>query len=178
MTIPTPIPHGTSRSHGETHVLRFTLDLPHPVGEVWTAVATPAGLRLWLAAADELQPRIGGQVRLRWLNTDAQGETTVAAGEVSAWDQERVAEYTVTVHGRIRFHLEAQPDTSPRTTLRFTNEIVGPDAYRLDCLAGWHNHFELLVEALALRPMDWSTWSLTRWTELREEYTHRPAPQI
>ncbi|MFI6645838.1 SRPBCC domain-containing protein [Streptomyces sp. NPDC050504] len=173
------IPHGTSLSHGETHVLRFTLDLPHPVTEVWAAVATPAGLPRWLAAADELQPRIGGRVGLRWLNGDAQGDPTVATGEVSAWDPERVAEYTVTVHGRIRFHLESPSGTpTPRTTLRFTNEFVGPDAYRLDCLAGWHDHFELLTEALDLRPTDWPTWTPARWRTLREEYTHRPAPQV
>ncbi|WP_274561292.1 hypothetical protein [Streptomyces spiramyceticus] len=170
------IAHGTSLTHGETHVLRFVLELPHPVTEVWPRVASPAGLQEWLCAADVFEPHIGGQVRLRWLNTDEGGNATVAAGEVTAWDVERVAEYEVILHGRIRFHLEApSPDA---TILRFTNEIVGPAARRLDSLAGWHNHFEFLADALDGRPKNWSTWTLDRWRELRADYERRGGRQV
>ncbi|KUF17515.1 SRPBCC domain-containing protein [Streptomyces silvensis] len=162
---------GTSRSDGNTHTLHWVLRLPHPVARVWAAVATPEGLPGWLAAADVFEPRLGGAVTLRWLNT---GDPAVAthAGHITAWDPDVVAEYTIDLHGRCRFHLEHVGDTG--TTLRFTNELTGDDSFRLDCLAGWHDHFGFLVDALAGRPKDWSTWNLDRWRALRAEYAARP----
>ncbi|MEU7583863.1 SRPBCC domain-containing protein [Streptomyces sp. NPDC041068] len=159
------IGQGTSRTEGPTQHLHYELRLPQPVEKVWVAVATPGGLEGWLAAADVLEPRLGGAVTLRWLNNE---DDAVHPGRVTAWDPERVAEYTIDLHGRCRFHLE--PAGATATTVRFTNEFEGDDALRLDCLAGWHNHFEFLVDALAGRPKDWSTWSLDRWRELREAY--------
>ncbi|WP_030209669.1 SRPBCC domain-containing protein [Streptomyces sp. NRRL S-87] len=143
--------------------LRFEVNLPHGYEPVWAALTTAEGLRGWLAAADELQRRIGGRVVLRWLDTG-----TTASGRITAWDVERVAEYTVTVHGRLRFHLEASGPES--TVLRFTNERAGSDADRLDALAGWHAHFELLAEALQGRPADWERWTDERWRTLRAHY--------
>lgn len=159
------IPHGTSEPHDDAWLLRYELRLPHPPEAVWEAVATPEGLPGWLCAADVLEPRLGGAVTLRWLNAGPEG---VHHGHVTAWDVERVAEYTVDLHGRIRFHLEAAGPSE--TVLRFTNEFPGDDALRLDCLAGWHNHFELLGEALRGRPVEWGMWSAGRWAELRKEY--------
>lgn len=127
MTDVTPvIERGTSETHGDQHILRFTLRLPHPVPRVWAAVASSEGLPGWLAAADPFEPRIGGAVTLRWLNTDRDGHATVASGTVTAWDIERVAEYTLEgLHGRIRFHLE--PPRGDHVLLRFTNEFRGDD---------------------------------------------------
>ncbi|MBT2384426.1 SRPBCC domain-containing protein [Streptomyces sp. ISL-11] len=167
----TPSPYGTSEIHDGTHTLRYTLSLPYPVEEVWAAVATPEVLPAWLAAADPLEPRRDGAVTLRWLNTDERGHSTVAPGKVTAWEPFRVAEYTVDIHGRVRFELE--PAAGGGTVLRFTNEVPGADSVRLDCLAGWHVHFEYLREALAGRPADWSAWTLDRWRELRREYERR-----
>lgn len=159
------IPHGTSETHDGAWLLHYELHLPHPQERVWAAVATAEGLPGWLCAADVLEPRLGGAVTLRWLNAEREG---VHSGQVTAWDPERVAEYTVDLHGRIRFHLEGAGPSA--TVLRFTNEFPGDDALRLDCLAGWHNHFEFLVDALEGRPKDWSTWSLDRWRTLRGQY--------
>ncbi|MGW7365965.1 hypothetical protein ACWGI8_21655 [Streptomyces sp. NPDC054841] len=188
-----PIPHGTSETRGgddgDIHVLHFLLHLPHPVVNVWVAVATPEGLPQWLAAADLLEPRLGGGVTLRWLNADAAADAgrtegtgatggtkakgTVVSGRVTAWDMEAVAEYTVELHGRIRFHMEPAPADSLATVLRFTNEFTGTDEQRLDNLAGWHQHFEYLDAALDGRPMDWSAWTPDRFRQLREEYAGR-----
>ncbi|MEU5437620.1 SRPBCC domain-containing protein [Streptomyces sp. NPDC020719] len=162
------IPHGTSEPHEGAWLLRYELHLPHPRTRVWAAVATPEGLPGWLCAADVLEPRLGGAVTLRWLNADPGDASAVHSGQVTAWFPERVAEYTVDLHGRIRFHLEPAGPTA--TVLRFTNEFPGEDSLRLDCLAGWHQHFEFLADALAGRPKDWSTWSPERWRELRETY--------
>ncbi|MFF3288378.1 SRPBCC domain-containing protein [Streptomyces sp. NPDC003023] len=164
------IPDGTAETrHDGIRVLRYELRLPYPVIRVWAAVATPEGLPTWLCAADILEPRVGGAIALRWLNADAKGHHTVAEGRVTAWDLERVAEYTVSVHGRIRFHLEPHGDNG--TVLRFTNELRCDDEVLLDCLAGWHNHFELLVDALEGRPTtDWETWTPARRQQLRDAY--------
>ncbi|MFI1177764.1 SRPBCC domain-containing protein [Streptomyces melanogenes] len=159
------IPHGTSETHDGAWLLRYELHLPHPQERVWTAVATPEGLRGWLCAVDVLEPRLGGAVTLRWLNAGPEG---VHSGHVTAWAPETAAEYTVDLHGRIRFHLESVSPSA--TVLRFTNEFAGDDALRLDCLAGWHDHFDILADALSGRPKDWSTWSAGRWQELRAAY--------
>ncbi|MEV6792804.1 hypothetical protein AB0M87_12535 [Streptomyces sp. NPDC051320] len=157
------IAHGTSSSHGDTRVLRFALYLPYGARQVWGAVATPVGLPGWLAAADVFESRLGGRVTLRWLQ-----ESTVAAGTVTAWDVEHVAEYTLSVYGRIRFHLESVGRRA--SVLRFTNEFTGPDGLRLDRLAGWHQHFEFLHDALAGRPKDWSAQDPEHWRRLRDGY--------
>ncbi|MGN9794260.1 SRPBCC domain-containing protein [Streptomyces sp. OZ13] len=165
------IPHGSVETRDDgTHLLRYELHLPHPVIPVWAAVATPEGLPTWLCAADVLEPRVGGAVRLRRLDADAEGRHTVAEGHVTAWDVERVAEYTVSVHGRIRFHLE--PHREGSTVVRFTNGLRCDDDVLPDCLACWHNHFELLDDALGGRPTtDWAGWTPKRRQELRDYYT-------
>ncbi|MBT2441695.1 SRPBCC domain-containing protein [Streptomyces sp. ISL-36] len=184
------IPRGRCETHdGDAHLLRFVVDLPHAMVRVWAAVATPEGLPQWLCAADPLEPRLGGRVTLRWLNGD-----TVVSGRVTAWDPEYVAEYTVDPpHGRIRFHLEPGGDGAGAgggagggargdgggdgsTVLRFTNEIRGTADVRLDMLAGWHDHFERLGEALAGRPTDWRSWTPERWQHLRDLYARDEAP--
>ncbi|MDH2391763.1 MULTISPECIES: SRPBCC domain-containing protein [Streptomyces] len=170
------IPYGTSETRDGEHALHFLLHLPHPVVYVWAAVATPEGLPQWLAVADLLEPRLGGGVTLRWLGAGAEGRRTVVSGQVTAWERESVAEYTVELHGRVRFHMEPPPADSFATVLRFTNQFRGDDDFRLDCLADWHRHFELLDDALDGRPADWSAWSPDRWQRLREEYARRPSP--
>ncbi|TJZ51886.1 hypothetical protein FCH28_18665 [Streptomyces piniterrae] len=165
-----PIPYGTVVSDADIRTISFTLRLPQPVEEVWAAVAGPEGLPGWLAAADPFERHEGGRITLRWLNTNASGRSTVAAGRVTGWGPTRLAEYTVAVHGRIRFEIAPDPDRRTGTRLRFTNELETPDSAVLANLAGWHQHFEYLTEALAGRPVDWSTWNLGRWRALYEEY--------
>ncbi|MEU6984577.1 SRPBCC domain-containing protein [Streptomyces sp. NPDC046324] len=166
------IPRGRCDTHdGNLHHLRYVIDLPHPMVRVWAAVATPEGLPQWLCAADPLEPRLGGAVTLRWLNGDTQ-----VSGQVTAWDPEYVAEYTVgPSHGRIRFHLEPAGGGGT-TVLRFTNEFRATHEEKLDAMAGWHDHFERLAAALEGRPTDWSAWSPDRWQHLRELYVRDDAP--
>ncbi|GGX02930.1 SRPBCC domain-containing protein [Streptomyces chryseus] len=154
--------HGTSEVRDDAVVLRFTLEFVRPVHQVWPAVATPAGLRGWLADADPLEARLGGAVTLRWLNAGAGGRGAVAEGTVTAWDLEHVAEYTVAGHGRVRFHL-APAGTTNGTVLRFTNEVPrAGEQDRLSRLAGWHQHLEHLADALEGRPRDASAWTPDR----------------
>ncbi|MFF3319447.1 SRPBCC domain-containing protein [Streptomyces sp. NPDC003035] len=172
---PREIPRGRCETHdGTLHHLRYVIDLPHPMIRVWAAVATPEGLPQWLCEADPLEPRLGGAVTLRWLAVSDQGAPppgdTVVSGRVTAWDPEYVAEYTVgPSHGRIRFHLEPAGGGGS-TVLRFTNEFRGTREEKLDALAGWHDHFERLDEALEGRPTDWRSWTPERRQHLRDLY--------
>ncbi|MFF4250855.1 SRPBCC family protein [Streptomyces sp. NPDC001663] len=123
------IEQGAGRTHGSTHILHFLVRIPRPMEQVWEAVATPEGLAEWLTAADVLEPRLGGAVTLRDLGS----------GRVTAWDVDRVAEYTLDDGGRVRFHLER--DGEGGTTLRFTREFRGEE----ESEPHWRSRFERLI---------------------------------
>jgi uncharacterized protein YndB with AHSA1/START domain len=99
---------------------------------VWPAFSTPEGLAAWFTPADVLEPRLGGAVTLRDLGS----------GRVTAWDVDRVAEYTVEGAGRIRFHLERDGEES--SALRFTHEFEGEG----ESESGWRARFERLLAHL------------------------------
>lgn len=124
-----PIEEGTTEVHGETRTVHYLIRLPQPVDKIWTALATPEGLRGWLSAVDVFEPRLGGAVGLRGLGS----------GRITAWDVERVAEYSV--GSRLRFHLE--PDGEDAGTLRFTYETEG------DRDPDWRACFERLLQGLS-----------------------------
>jgi hypothetical protein len=126
------IEQGTSQTHGNTHILHFLVRIPRRMEDVWTAVATPAGLGGWCTAVDVLEPRLDGAVTLRELG----------GGRVTAWDVDRVAEYTVGDGGRIRFHLER--DGEDGCVLRFTHEFRGEG----ESEARWRSRFERLIATL------------------------------
>ncbi|MFI5689612.1 SRPBCC domain-containing protein [Streptomyces sp. NPDC051636] len=130
------IEQGTSQTHGNTHILHFLVRLPRPMEKVWPALATPEGLAGWFTDVDVLEPRLGGMVALRGLG----------AGEITAWDVDRVAEYTVEGGGRIRFHLERDGETG--AALRFTHEFQGEG----ESEPSWRARFERLIEQLGEGP--------------------------
>ncbi|WP_217205834.1 SRPBCC domain-containing protein [Streptomyces sp. AC550_RSS872] len=107
------VEQGISQTHGNTHILHFLVRLPQAMEAVWPALTTPEGLASWFTNADVLEPRLGGAVTLR----------DIGSGSITAWDVERVTEYTVGPGGRIRFHLERDGDEG--SVLRFTHEFQG-----------------------------------------------------
>ncbi|WP_081235974.1 SRPBCC domain-containing protein [Streptomyces viridosporus] len=125
------IEQGTSRTRGNTHLLHFLVRLPRPMARVWPALATPEGLAGWFTPAEVLEPRLGGEVTLRGLGS----------GRITAWDVDRVAEYTVE-GGRIRFHLERDGDEG--SALRFTHEFQG----ETESEQHWRMRFERLIGLL------------------------------
>ncbi|MDO0926358.1 hypothetical protein QQY24_13345 [Streptomyces sp. TG1A-8] len=129
------IAQGTSQTHGNTHILHFLVRLPRSMEEVWTAVATPAGLAGWCTAVDVLEPRLAGEVTLHGLG----------AGRITAWDVDRIAEYTV-AGGRIRFHLERDGDAG--SALRLTHEFQGEG----ESEAAWRTRLERLIARLEPSP--------------------------
>lgn len=137
---------GETRDDG-TQVLRFTVRLPHPVPRVWAAVAGSGGLASWLAVAEPFEPRVGGAVTLRGLGAGPEEAGADVSGTVTAWDVERVAEYTFGApHGRIRFHLE--PPRGDHVVLRFTHEFSGDEEQRARRFDVWDARFTRLVAAL------------------------------
>ena len=114
-------------------VLQLLIRLPRPMDQVWPSLSTPEGLAAWFTPADVLQPRLGGTVTFGDLGT----------GTVTAWDVERIAEYTVEPGGRIRFHLERDGETG--SILRFTHESKG----EADTEQSWRTRFERLIDSLA-----------------------------
>ncbi|MER5751398.1 SRPBCC domain-containing protein [Streptomyces sp. NPDC002088] len=126
------IEQGTSLTHGHTHILHFLVRLPRPMEKVWPALATQEGLASWFTEAEVLEPRLGGAVTLRELGS----------GQVTAWDVDRVVEYTVEGGGRIRFHLERDGDEG--AALRFTHEFRGEG----ESEPRWRARFERLIERL------------------------------
>ncbi|MFH0516472.1 SRPBCC domain-containing protein [Streptomyces sp. M41] len=127
---------GISQTHGNTHILHLLVRLPRSMEAVWPALATPDGLASWFTAADVFEPRLGGAITLRDL-----GE-----GRITAWDVERIAEYTLVSGERIRFHLERDGDTG--SALRFTHEFQGAE----DSRPRWRERFERLLDALDAAP--------------------------
>ncbi|MFD0316595.1 hypothetical protein [Streptomyces flavalbus] len=126
------VEQGTSQTHGNTRILHFLVRLPRSMEGVWPAFATPEGLAAWFTPADVLEPRLGGAVSLRG----------VGAGQVTAWDVDRVAEYTLEDGGRLRFHLERDGDAG--CALRFTREFRGDG----ESEAAWRAIFERLIESV------------------------------
>ncbi|MFE2063122.1 SRPBCC domain-containing protein [Streptomyces sp. NPDC059467] len=114
-------------------VLQLLIRLPRPMDQVWPSLSTPEGLATWFTPADVLQPRLGGTVTLGDLGT----------GTITAWDVDRMAEYTVDPGGRIRFHLE--PDGETGSALRFTHESKG----EAETEQHWRDRFERLIDSLA-----------------------------
>lgn len=127
------IEQGTSQTHGNTHILHFLVRLPRPMAAVWPAFSTPEGLAAWFTSADVLEPHLGGAVSLRDLGS----------GRVTAWDVDRVAEYTVEGGGRLRFHLERDGDEG--AALRFTHEFQG----ERESQERWRARFEKLIATVA-----------------------------
>ncbi|MEU1008313.1 SRPBCC domain-containing protein [Streptomyces sp. NPDC088810] len=126
------IAQGTSQTHGNEHILHFVVELPRPMEDVWAAVATAEGLASWFTAAEVLEHRLGGAVTLRDLGS----------GQVTAWDVDRVAEYTLEGAGRLRFHLEREGDNA--SVLRFTHEFQGEE----ESEQRWRDRLERLIGTL------------------------------
>jgi uncharacterized protein YndB with AHSA1/START domain len=165
---------GTLETRDGRHVLRYERRLAHPVERVWAALTEPSELRGWLADAD-LELAEGGRVRLRWLNTDDEGNHAVAEGAVTALDPPRLLELDIEPHGLLRFELR---EDDGATALMLTVSVPAPNEQITLALAGWHVHLEHLADALDGRPVDWPAWDerhRPRWEELHAAYAERAA---
>ncbi|OIV37131.1 hypothetical protein BIV57_12430 [Mangrovactinospora gilvigrisea] len=174
---------------GGARVLRFVRHHKVAAERVWAAVATEAGLASWLADA-RLDLRPGGPVELRSAVPNAAGEHPVTHGRTAACERPRLVEYDTAALGRLRFELASlrggDGDGGSATRLEFSAALLVPgDAAAAEHLlrtrlADWHLHLDLLGEALAGRPFDWSRWTaegLPRWDERFAFYTSERASE-
>jgi uncharacterized protein YndB with AHSA1/START domain len=148
-------PDATVERRGDRTVLRYERRLAHPVERVWRALTEPGELAGWLAEA-EVEPRLGGRIVLRWLNTDEQGDSAVARGTITRFEPPHVLEYDTDIHGLLRWELH---DDGDGCLLTFTNATPAPDDHLTKVLAGWHIHLDHLEDALAGEPVDWPAWT-------------------
>jgi uncharacterized protein YndB with AHSA1/START domain len=175
---------GTVERTGRMHALRYERRLSHPVETVWEALTEPDRIGEWLAAAEQLELREGGRIALRWQNVpDDSGEweaegvefddvdpSAPARGTITKLDPAHVIEYETDRMGLMRWELREDP---AGCVLTFTNVVELPDRYREQTLAGWHIHLDHLEDALAGRPVEWSTWTedhMGHWSEIRDRY--------
>ena len=160
---------GTLEIQGDSQVLRFERRLDHPIDRVWAALTQPDELLGWLAEA-ELDLVEGGDIVLRWQNTDDEGNQAVMHGRITRLDPPRLLEYEGDIHGLLRWELEEDGDGC---VLRFTNVTPAPEEFRTKVLAGWHIHLDHLEDALDGRHVDWSRWSEEHrpsWQEHHDRY--------
>jgi uncharacterized protein YndB with AHSA1/START domain len=167
--IPTTQPDGTLETRGGRHVIRFERRLSHPVEEVWSALTEPDELIGWLAQA-KLDLVEGGDVELRWQNTNNEGEQTVLHGTITELDPPHVIEYETDLHGVLRWELREAGDGS---VLRFSSSLPAPNDEVASFLAGWHIHLDHLEDALAGGAVDWPRWGEEHrpsWAAHHERY--------
>jgi uncharacterized protein YndB with AHSA1/START domain len=151
------------------YVLRYERRLVHPIQRVWSALTQPEEIVGWLAEAT-MDLVVGGNVELRWLNTDDQGNRAEAHGTITELDPPHLIEYDTDIHGLLRWELR---EAGNGTVLTFTNITPAPEEYKLMVAAGWHIHLDHLVDALEGKPVDWSRWDdeqRPRWAEIRRRY--------
>ena len=163
---------GTLERHGDRQVLRFERRLDHPVERVWRALTEPDEIAAWLALA-ELDLTEGGRVVLSWQNTDPGGNSAVAHGTVTALDPPRLLEFDTDVHGRLRWELEPDGES---TALTFTVDAQLPPDWELEVLAGWHIHLDHLEAVLDGGTIDWPNWGrdhMPEWERIRGRYEAR-----
>lgn len=160
---------GTAQRRDGKDVVRFERRISHPIDRVWAAITSPAELGGWLGDA-EVDLREGGRFRLRWLNTDEDGDSAEMHATITVLDPPRVLETEGDIHGVLRWELEADGDA---TILTFTSTLDLPDEYRFRVLAGWHFHLNALADALAGRPFDWSHWNTADWEKILRRYLVR-----
>ena len=166
---------GTLERRGDRQVLAFERRLDHPVERVWRALTEPNEIAAWLALA-ELDLREGGRVVLTWQNIDAEGNTAVARGTVSALDRPRLLEFDTDIHGVLRWELEPAGEG---TLLTFTADVQLPADYELEVLAGWHIHLDHLEHVLGGGTIDWPNWSrvhMPAWERIRAAYEASVTP--
>jgi len=170
---------------GDSFELRYVRDFPYERARLWAAITEPDETVRWWAES-QIDLRVGGEFRVRWLNGDD--------GEPREWldgsiielapphgTDHSLIEFTNEAHGVLRFELEPTP---VGTRLVFVAKSTPQEEkYVAMSLAGWHVHLEHLAAVLdgTVDAIDWPTWNrdhLPRWEVLREHYRAAVLPHL
>lgn len=146
----------------DSHTVCFDCTLPGSGDWVWWHLTEPAGLRSWLADG-QMEPRLGGNFRLRFQSDDAlvsSNSGVVVRGVISCYEPCRRLALSWSDASR-EADLSGKDDTSwmscvsldvaggmGRTSLSLTH--TGLPAQALSKIgAGWHAHLRLLANVLS-----------------------------
>ena len=143
----------------DSHTIRFERLLPGPVERVWDYLTRPESLATWLAEG-EIDPRVGGQVELRFDVQEVPERAKAGAiirGVVARWEPPRVLAYSW-----VDASADPPPGGSPAPDPVVTFELEGRGGDALLALthrqlptalvpgfgAGWHTHLGILLARL------------------------------
>jgi uncharacterized protein YndB with AHSA1/START domain len=159
--------------------VRIQRALPGPIERVWAYLTESEKRGRWLACGD-MEPRVGGQVELRFRNSELSAHresppekyrehacVSSSDGRVTAWEPPRRLGYTWSGGSEVTFEL------TPREAdvlLVLTHRRLEQRDTMLSVSAGWHAHLDILGDQLAEREPRpfWSTHA-----RLEEEYAAR-----
>ena len=168
-----PEQFGTATRVGDAFEIVFARDYPQPHDALWAAVTEPAQTELWWAES-RIDPRVGGEFAVRWLNGRDGVPLEWLEGEVLSIEPGRAIASSNSDHGLLCWEIERTPVGS---RLKFTNRVTPPDGRSAAMsLAGWHIHLDHLAAALDGQRIDWPNWHTQygpAWEALHEHYRTR-----
>ena len=133
-------------------------------GQVWMALTSADRMSRWLGAAVDIDPQVGGSIRVSW------SAENVMTGEITRYDEPHVLEFTwneewLGIASIVRFELRAEGSSTVLTL-----EHLGvPRAQAAGLGAGWHGH----LDAIAAELLGQSLSPQARYETLRPEYAQR-----
>lgn len=152
---------GTVRPDGDVTALHFERRYDASPDEVWAALTEPESIGRWLFADAVLEPRVGGDFRLRWSENEA-------GGSVLVWEPPQTLEVEwneTNLRSILRIEVSAIGNGA---ALALEHRNITPKA-AIGMGAGWHAHLESLDEILSGREASSERW-WPRYEELRPAY--------
>ncbi len=153
---------GALRREDDRMSVRFERLYDATPAELWTALTDPKQIRGWLAEASRFELAIGGEIELRFGDTDAE----VTRGRIRELEPGRVLEYDWNYTGEttsvVRFELVGQEQG---TLLVLDHRHLTAEAAP-GYGAGWQAHLEALAAPFSGDGDSW--WH--RYEELRPAY--------
>ncbi|GGK78759.1 hypothetical protein Sme01_22580 [Sphaerisporangium melleum] len=119
---------GTYIEHQGRPAVRFERTYDHPIGKVWTAVATPEGLAHWFPSAVELEPHAGGKISFA-----GDPHMEPSTGTIVAFEPPRRLAFT---WFEDELHFELEPLGEGRCRLTLVNVLGEADTAARNA-AGW-----------------------------------------
>lgn len=148
----------------QPETLRFERLLPGPIERVWDYLTKSELKAKWLAAGD-VEPRVGGKVKLQFHHKDlsekkdpipekykSMEDGIYFEGRVVDWNPPHLLSYTwgeeTGAESLVTFELASKKKNKVLLTL--THQRLGDDPANLVSVAsGWHTHLRILVDRLS-----------------------------
>ena len=136
----------------DEHTVRFERVLPGPIARAWDYLTKPEMLATWLAGG-VFEPRVGGQVELRFNNDDMPEDDrcgAISRGAVTRWEPMTAVAYTWSNSGwragvqESEVTFELMPSDGDRTVRLVLTHRRLPRHEMPGFGAGWHTHLMVL----------------------------------